>query len=128
MEGGSWPDEVAERAPAERIGPTEAQTAMYQRTASEQKPVGTFSQDDMGVERDTEREDELAENERATVGDNSGEVDPSLIMKERIDDVLAQFADWLKGLDEGKIKTQEQADKAANYAALLAELEKTSHV
>lgn len=103
MEGGSWPDEVAERAPAERIGPTETQEAMY----GQGKPA-----------------DDAPENERATVGDNSGEVDPSLIMKERIDDVLAQFADWLKGLDEGKIKTQEQADKAANYAALLAELEK----
>lgn len=115
MEGGSWPDEVAERAPAERVGPTETQEAMYGQGRS-------ISQDNMGIERDYERED--AENERGVVGNNSGEVDPSLIMKERIDDVLAQFADWLKTLDEGKIKTQEQADKAANYAALLAELEK----
>ena len=127
MDGGAWPDEVAEREPAakepKRIGPTETQTALYQRTASEQKPVGTFSQEDMGVERDYEREDELAENERATPGDNSGVAAPATIMAERIADVNQQVADWLKSIG-GKVTNDEQADKAANYAALLGELEK----
>ena len=101
--GGPWPDQVEERTPAEaaRIGPTATQEAMYGQGRADDKP----------------------ENERATPGGNSGAVDPSAIMADRIKDALDQFAAWLKEIG-GKIASQQQADKAANYAALLAELEK----
>lgn len=106
MDGGAWPDEVAEREPAakepDRLGPTETQTAMY----GHGKPA-----------------DDAPENERATPGDNSGAATPATIMAERIADVNQQVADWLKSIG-GKVTNDEQADKAANYAALLGELEK----
>lgn len=106
MDGGAWPDEVAEREPAgkepDRLGPTETQTAMY----GQGKPA-----------------DDAPENERATPGDNSGAATPATIMAERIADVNQQVADWLKSIG-GKVTNDEQADKAANYAALLGELEK----
>lgn len=110
--GGMWPDQVEERAPAERIvqsakpieraepdrlGPTETQQAMYgQGRAADAPPP---------------------------IGDNSGAASPSEIMAERIQDALDQFAAWLKEIG-GKIVSQEQADKAANFASLLGELEK----
>lgn len=100
--GGMWPDQVEERASAkarapERIGPTETQQAMYGQGPSEEQPP--------------------------PIGDNSGSVSPATIMSERIADVNKQIADWLKEIG-GKIKTDEQADRAANFAALLGELEK----
>lgn len=113
--GGPWPDEVAERTPAEpaRIGPTETQEAMYGQGRS-------ISQENMGVERDYEDEDARASSK---IGDNSGAVSPAVVMADRIADVNQQIADWLKEIG-GKITTDEQADKAANFAALLGELEK----
>lgn len=114
--GGPWPDQVEERTPAERIvqpsepiertepellGPTETQQAMYGQG----------------------RADDAPENERATPGGNSGAVSPAAVMADRIADVNQQIADWLKEIG-GKITTDEQADKAANFAALLGELEK----
>ena len=116
VEGGMWPDQVEERAAAERteperLGPTETQEAMYGQGRS-------ISQENMGVERDYEDEDA-----RAKIGDNSGAASPSEIMADRIADVNQQIADWLKEIG-GKITTDEQADKAANFAALLGELEK----
>ncbi len=113
--GAPWPDEVAERPPAEpaRIGPTETQEAMYGQGRS-------ISQENMGVERDYEDEDARASSK---IGDNSGAVSPAAVMADRIADVNQQIADWLKEIG-GKITTDEQADKAANFAALLGELEK----
>ena len=114
--GGMWPDQVEERAPSkaaepERLGPTETQEAMYGQGRS-------ISQENMGVERDYEDEDA-----RAKIGDNSGAASPATIMADRIADVNQQIADWLKEIG-GKITTDEQADRAANFAALLGELEK----
>lgn len=78
----------------------------------------SISQENMGVERDYEDEDA-----RAKIGDNSGAASPATIMADRIADVNQQIADWLKEIG-GKITTDEQADRAANFAALLGELEK----
>jgi len=108
--GGAWPDDVAERAPAERIGPTETQEAMYGQGKAADAPTTTVAGSEPG-------------NERATIGDNSGAASPAQIMAERIADVNQQVADWLKSIG-GKITTDEQADRAANFAALLGELEK----
>jgi len=108
--GTPWPDEVAERAPAERIGPTETQTAMYGQGKAADAPTTTVAGSEPG-------------NDRATIGDNSGAAAPAQIMAERIADVNQQVADWLKSIG-GKITTDEQADRAANFAALLGELEK----
>lgn len=101
LNGEGWPEAVEER-PAEpaRIGPDERQTALYQRTPSEQP-----------------------ENERAVIGDNSGETAPFDLIRERVNDVNAQVAEWLKSIG-GKVASDEQADKAANFSALLAEIEK----
>lgn len=100
--GAAWPDQVEERAPAkaaepERLGPTETQQAMYGQGRADDAPP--------------------------PIGDNSGAASPSEIMAERIQDALDQFAAWLKEIG-GKIGSQEQADKAANFASLLGELEK----
>ena len=108
MDGGSWPDQVAERTAEQRqpepdrLGPTETQEAMYGQGRAPDAP----------------------ENVRATPGNNSAAVEASQVMSERIADVLEQFAAWLKDLPDGKITTQAQADKAANFASLLADLEK----
>lgn len=104
--GGMWPDQVEERAPAkatepERLGPTETQQAMYGQGRADDRP----------------------ENERATPGDNSGAASPATVMAERIADVNQQFADWLKKIG-GKVVSDEHADKAANFGALMGELEK----
>lgn len=98
--GAAWPDQVEERAPAERIGPTEAQEAMYGQG----------------------RADDAPENERATIGDNSGDLAPFEIMRERIIDVGAQVKEFLATTPG--VETQEQADKVANFASLFAEIEK----
>lgn len=110
--GGMWQDQVEERAPAERIvqsakpieraepdrlGPTETQEAMYGQGRADEPPP--------------------------PIGDNSGTARPHEIMADRIADVNQQIADWLKEIG-GKITTDEQADRAANFAALLGELEK----
>ena len=120
VDGAPWPDEVAERKAENRfqhtetssgalhdpvrlssIGPTEIQTAMYGQGNADDAP----------------------ENERGVIGNNSGAASPSEVMAERIADVNQQVADWLKSIG-GKITTDEQADRAANFAALLGELEK----
>ena len=112
--GGMWPDQVEERAPPkvsehERLGPTETQQAMYGHfRMSESQKQSVINTD---------------ENSRAVAGDNSGAVSPATIMADRIADVNQQIADWLKEIG-GKITTDEQADRAANFAALLGELEK----
>ncbi len=100
-DGGAWPDHVAER-----VGPDERQTALYAETAGEKL-----------VRTEPERESP------AGIGDNSGELAPFEIMRERVIDVHAQVKKWLDEIG-GTIKTQGQADKAANFADLFAEIEK----
>lgn len=93
--GEPWPEEVSERGPDERL------TELY---------------------GETDREKAMKE-APAEIGHNSGDVAPFEIMRERVADVNAQIAGWLKEIG-GKIGSDEQADKAANFSTLLAELEK----
>lgn len=102
-DGKPWPDEVAERHAA---GPNERQIALYAETDGEK------------VARTRPEREGPAE-----IGDNSGEIAPFEIMRERIADVGAQVKAWLAEIG-GAITTQAQADKAANYADLFAEIEK----
>lgn len=64
-----------------------------------------------------------AEPAKAEIGHNSGEVEPFIIMRERIQDVRAQVAEWFKGIG-GALQNDEQADKAANFSILIGEIEK----
>ncbi len=48
---------------------------------------------------------------------------PELVIQETVKELLAEAKKWLEGIG-GKIATQEQADKAANFADRFAELEK----
>lgn len=52
----------------------------------------------------------------ATIGDNSGALETDLQRAvAAVDDLMEKFNDWQKSID-GKITTQEQADKAAHFA------------
>lgn len=61
--------------------------------------------------------------EHGGIGHNSGETAPFELLRERIKDVGEQVKEWLASIG-GAIATQEQADKAANFKSLFAELEK----
>ena len=58
----------------------------------------------------------------ATIGDNSAGMTDDERISAEIKDLSEQFNSWLEKI--GKIATQEQADKAANYAEEFSKLEK----
>lgn len=67
---------------------------------------------------------EAAENERAVIGSNSGDDGSDLKKATRaLADLKQQYEDWLKSIG-GKISSDEEADKAANFSAQFAKYEK----
>ena len=65
----------------------------------------------------------LAENERAVVGDNSQHAAPHELLVAKINDMVDTRRAWLKEIG-GEVKTQDHADKVADFKVAFAALEK----
>lgn len=65
----------------------------------------------------------LVENERAVVGDNSQHAAPHELLAGRINDLADKRRSWLKEIG-GEVRTQDHADKVADFKVAFAEIEK----